>query len=195
MKILLYTVLCLASTSFLTSCSGNGEGKAMHHDIDSVMVEPEYVPATRSWPTDLPSHKFEITSVGMGDFLLYDYPDSTVFVGMNIKPITIQRSGLKWDGLVVNKGNGQWLRAESFQSTGHLTRIFTNSPSYATRSGIYAGAKASVLVGKPTEIIKYNGSQWLSVLDEGIIVRLDKNIAQPDSTSKIIEIGVICGDC
>ncbi|MFN6943932.1 MAG: hypothetical protein ACK4ND_03225 [Cytophagaceae bacterium] len=183
-------MFCLISCN-QSENSGITSGDTLVH----VNHEPMVKKITRSWPKDLPENDSEITSVGIGHFLIYKQLDSLSLSYLSTKDTLIEKSGLGWNGKVVFINDKEWLRAESFQATGYITRIFTNSPKFQTRSGIKVGSRLAKLLDEPTETIYMNGNYWVSLPGEGILVRPDKKSHPADTTVRISEIAIICGDC
>jgi hypothetical protein len=165
------------------------------HETDSISLsEPVQIKLERSWPKDLPSNENELTSIGIGKFLLYENSDA--LKSENSRDTLIFENGQYWQGTIFPIKDNEWVRTENYQSEGYITRIFTNSPTFANKLGLRTGAYLKEFFSDIAELepVMLSGERWYYSLSEGIYLKTS-NIKTDFSNMVIEEIGIICGDC
>jgi hypothetical protein len=196
MKILFHLIFIL----IFISC--NKKQEKLSDDVDSLKKPGVFF----SGKPELPRNNFEITSVGLGKYILGTPFNSIANNKDSTSSITVYKMGTEWPAKKINLSSKEWIMVESTNSVNQITEIHTNSTACKTSKNYFVGMPLdSINFNKDSVFIDpINNSFFL--YDSGIWFKMDpvsenkffkskeKNIRNWGKAT-IHEFFIICGDC
>jgi hypothetical protein len=155
---------------------------------------------------DLPKNLYQITSAGIGQFILGDSLTSIADRPDSIQNITLWKSGAGWPAKKIKINNSEWVIAGSSNSVNQITEIHTNSTTYRTKKNYFIGMQLdsinfnqdSVFIDQNNKaFFLYNSGIWFKIdpaSEKKFFKSKEKNIPLWGKAT-IHEFFIICGDC
>ena len=155
---------------------------------------------------DLPENEKQITSAGIGKIILGDPLNKVDRLYDSVVNLTLYKEGGEWLAKKVLFDNDQWILAESVKSVDQITGIYTNYKEFKTKDGYHVGMRVDSIHHQKDSIVVDRSQKAFFLYKSGIFFKIDPDSEkkyfkstsfsfEKDSTLKLDQFFIICGDC